>query len=143
MAFALTIGTPDAVAPTLSELHRTGSVETTWLLHGDGEVLDAIRAVDDAARLIWVTRLRRITEGPERRAASMRDRAINGLHLHHSDWTGGLTTLFHRFRRLAWADEANHERVIAEMLAAGIDAVIGSHPDRMIDARRALGEPYL
>ncbi len=143
LVLALQLGSPEVASPTLAELHRTGTLGTTWLLHGDGAVLDQIRSVDDAAQLIWVTRLRHITEGPERRAASMRDRAINGLHLHHSDWTGGLTTLFHRFRRYAWADGAHHERVIAEMLSAGTDAVIGSHPDLMVDARRSLGEPYI
>ncbi len=41
-------------------------------------------------------------EGPERRAAVLAEHGIDAINLHHTDWTGGLTTLFHRFDRSRW-----------------------------------------
>ena len=43
-----------------------------------------------------------IKEGPERRAALLAEAGVDAINLHQSDWTGGLTTLFHRFRRYAF-----------------------------------------
>lgn len=134
---ALAVGDRAAVAPALAAARQDGSLSQLWLTHDDDSVLEQIRAADRSVGLIWSTRLRRLSEGPERRAAMLRDRQINGIEMHYSDWTGGLTTLFHRFGRLTWASDTQHERSIREVLAAGIDGVMGPHPDRMVDAVRA------
>jgi glycerophosphoryl diester phosphodiesterase len=84
--------------------------------------------------LVDSTRLRRIREGPERRAADLADAGIEAINLHHSDWTGGLTTLFHRFERCTFGWDAQHERVLAALLAMGIDGVYSDHVDRMVAA---------
>ncbi len=57
--------------------------------------------------------------------------------MHHSDWSGGLTTLFHRFERLAFGWDAQHERVLEALLRMGIDGVYSDWVDRMTDAFRA------
>ena len=134
---ALTVGDPTAAALAVAAARDDGSITRLWLRHDDDSLLERLRNDDDEVRLIWSTRLRRLSEGPERRAATLRDLGIDGIEMHHSDWTGGLTTLFHRFDRLAWAADTQHERSIREVLDAGIDAVLGAHPDRMIDAVRA------
>jgi glycerophosphoryl diester phosphodiesterase len=54
------------------------------------------------------------------------------MNLHYSEWTGGLTTLVHRFGRLAFAWDAQHERVLREMLRMGVDGVYSDHVDRMV-----------
>ena len=38
--------------------------------------------------------------GPERRAANLAELGIDAINLHHTDWNGGLATLFHRFERV-------------------------------------------
>jgi glycerophosphoryl diester phosphodiesterase len=70
----------------------------------------------------------------------MHDAGLDVVNLHHSEWTGGLTTLFHRFDRYAFAWDAQLERVLAALLDMGIDAVYSDWADRMtaaIDASAA------
>ena len=86
------------------------------------------------------TRLKRLKRGPERHAADVREAGIDAVNLHHTDWTGGLTTLFHRFGVLAFGWDAQHDRVLDELLDMGIDAVYSDHIDRMVRRPRA-GEP--
>ena len=64
------------------------------------------------------------------------DAGVDAINLHHSDWTGGLTTLFHRFGRYALGWDAQHERVLQELLRMGIDGVYSDWVDRMTDAFR-------
>ena len=67
----------------------------------------------------------------------MWSRGIDAVNLHHLDWTGGLTTLFHRFGVLAFGWDAQLPRVIAELIDLGIDAVFSDHVDRLVDAATA------
>jgi glycerophosphoryl diester phosphodiesterase len=105
-----------------------------WLCHHRWQqVADWRRRCDDV-RLVDSTRLDRIKEGPERRAASLAAAGIDAVNMHQADWTGGLTTLFHRFGVLAFGWDAQSPRVLAELIDAGIDAVYSDHVDRMVDA---------
>ena len=72
--------------------------------------------------------------GPERRAAQLSDAGIDAVNLHHSDWTGGLTTLFHRFDVCTFGWDAQFERVLDNLLTMGIDGVYSDHVDRMMEA---------
>ena len=56
------------------------------------------------------------------------------MNLHHSEWTGGLTALFHRFEVLCFGWDAQHDRILDDLLDAGLDAVYSDHVDRMVDA---------
>ena len=57
--------------------------------------------------------------------------------MHQSDWTGGLTTLFHRFDRYALAWDLQHERVLHDGFRMGVDGVFSDWVDRMMEAFRA------
>ena len=92
------------------------------------------RSLSEGAHLVDSTRLRRIKEGPERRAANLNEAGIDAVNLHHSDWSAGLTTLFHRFERYAFAWDAQHERILAALLRMGVDAIYSDHTDRMMAA---------
>jgi glycerophosphoryl diester phosphodiesterase len=85
-------------------------------------------------RLVHSTFLKRMRSGPERHAATLRAAGIDVVNLHHSEWTGGLTTLFHRFGLHAFGWDAQHGRILDELLDMGIDAVYSDHTDRMIEA---------
>ena len=108
-----------------------------WLCHPSVELLLELRDVDDQVRLVNSTRLRHIREGPERRAAALAEAGIDAVNLHHSEWTGGLTTLFHRFERVAFAWDLQFEPLIRNVLRMGIDGVFSDHVDVMTDALRA------
>ncbi|CAN5857474.1 glycerophosphodiester phosphodiesterase family protein [soil metagenome] len=105
-----------------------------WLCHHHWHQAAKWRRLDDDIRLVDSTRLRRMKEGPERRAATLADAGIDVVNLHHTDWTGGLTTLFHRFGILAFGWDAQYPRVLASLLHMGIDAVYSDHVDVMMEA---------
>jgi len=112
-------------------------LDRLWLCHHDLELLRDLRARHADVRLIDSTRLHKLREGPERRAATLADIRIDGINLHHTDWTGGLTTLFHRFNRVAFGWDMQFEHVLRPALRMGIDAVYSDHVDVMVDAYRA------
>jgi len=111
-----------------------GAEERLWLCHDDLDVLAGWRRRTDAARLVDSTRKRRVPEGLERRAARLQELGVDALNMHHSDWSGGLTTLLHRFGRLALAWDLQHVHDLLGVLRMGIDGVYSDHVDRMVDA---------
>ena len=111
-----------------------GALENLWLCHPRWEQVVEWRGRSDSVRLVDSTRLARIREGAERRAATLASKGVDAINMHHLDWTGGLTTLFHRFGVLAFGWDAQTPRVIAELIDAGIDGVYSDHVDRMVDA---------
>jgi glycerophosphoryl diester phosphodiesterase len=108
-----------------------------WLCTPHWEEAASWRELDDDVRLVDSTRLRRIKEGPERRAARLSEAGVDAVNMHWSDWTGGLTTLFHRFSRFTLGWDAQHRRQLDDLLATGIDGVFSDHVDRMVDALAA------
>lgn len=114
----------------------------TWLCHPDVDVLVALRRLDDRIRLVNSTRLERIAEGTERRAARLADEGIDGINLRNLDWNGGLVALFHRFDRTAFSWDLQFEHHLRPAYRMGIDGVYSDHVDRMYEAFRAeLGTP--
>ena len=115
-----------------------------WLCEPRFEDLLPLRGHTDGAKLVDSTRLARIKEGPERRAATLANEGIDAINMHHTDWNGGLVTLFHRFNRLAIAWDLQFEHVLRPIYRMGIDGVHSDWVDRMMDAYRAeLGAPML
>jgi glycerophosphoryl diester phosphodiesterase len=112
-----------------------------WLCHPDWRVVAALRDLDLTVKLVDSTRLARLKEGPERRAATLREHGVDAINLHHTDWSGGLTTLFHRFDRLALAWDLQHDRVLRDVIRMGIDGVFSDWVDRMVDALAAVDRP--
>jgi glycerophosphoryl diester phosphodiesterase len=112
-----------------------------WLCHPDWRQVAEWRALSDDVRLVDSTRLRRMKEGPERRAAALADAGVDAVNLHQTDWTAGLTVLFHRFGRFCLGWDCQHERTLAALLAAGIDAVYSDHVDRMAAVMARLTMP--
>jgi len=109
-----------------------------WLCDHDLDRLVSYREESPNVRLVDSTRLAKIRQGPERLAARMAELDIDAVNLHHSDWSGGLVTLFHRFKRLAFGWDAQHDRVLDGLLRMGIDGVFSDHVDRMTDALERL-----
>ncbi|MCU1396837.1 MAG: putative phosphodiesterase [Ilumatobacteraceae bacterium] len=115
-----------------------------WLCEPKWQDLLPLREHADGAKLVDSTRLGRIKEGAERRAATLANEGIHAINMHHSDWNGGLVTLFHRFERVAIAWDLQFEHVLRPMFRMGIDGVHSDWVDRMMDAYRAeLGAPLL
>jgi glycerophosphoryl diester phosphodiesterase len=129
-------------APRVVEVARAAGhdLSTLWLCHHDWEVVAGWRAaLGDDVRLVDSTRLKRMKQGPERRAAQLKAAGIDCVNLHHTDWTGGLVALFHRFGRYAFGWDAQFDRVLDELVRMGIDGIFSDHVDRLVDAVGAVG----
>ncbi len=136
--FELSIDVKDpAAAPPLVAAARAAgpaALGRLWLCHDDHDLLASWRDLAPEVRLVDSTRLRRMRSGAERHAALVQARGIDAVNLHHTEWTGGLTTLFHRFDVLAFGWDAQFDRVLDGLLGMGIDAVYSDHTDRMVEA---------
>jgi glycerophosphoryl diester phosphodiesterase len=133
---SLDVKDPEA-APVVAAVARAageGANERLWICHPDWHLLAGWRKELHDLRLVDSTKLGAMRQGPERRAAQLSAAGIDAVNLHYAEWTGGLTTLFHRFGVLAFAWDAQHERILRNLLRMGIDGVYSDHVDRMVDA---------
>jgi glycerophosphoryl diester phosphodiesterase len=109
-------------------------LERLWLCSPVWESLLPLRG--HGAKLVDSTRLQRIKEGPERRAALLMSNGIDAINLHHSEWSGGLVVLFHRFERIAFGWDMQEPHILERCLRMGLDGVYSDYPDRMMQAYR-------
>lgn len=132
----LDVKDPAAAQPVAAVARAVGddAPGRLWLCHPDWELLAEWRKELDDARLVDSTKLRAMRRGPERRAAQLSSAGIDAVNLHHEEWTGGLTTLFHRFGILAFGWDAQHDRMLRQLVKRGIDGVFSDHVDRMVEA---------
>ena len=133
---SLDVKDPEA-ATAVVEVARAaggGAPERLWICHPDWELLADWRKELDDVHLVDSTKLKTMRQGPERRAAQLSAAGIDAVNLQYAEWTGGLTTLFHRFGVLAFAWDAQHDRIIRNLRKMGIDAVYSDYVDRMVDA---------
>ncbi len=133
---SLDLKAPESGAAVIELVRETAPdlLPRLWLCHHDVDELVELRPLDDAVKLVDSTRLHRIEEGPERRAARLAELGIDGINMRKADWNGGLVTLFHRFERTAFSWDLQFDHVLRPALRMGIDAVYSDHVDRMVDA---------
>ncbi len=134
--FELSIDVKDraAAAPIVALARARGAGARLWLCSGSLRFLRELLPERDTsgAHLVHSTTRRHLPEPVERHAADLADAGIAAINLHHSEWTSGLVTLFHRFevRAFAWdVQEVRHIRAVLEM---GMDALYCDHVDRMV-----------
>ena len=122
----------DAFDPLVRVARDHDAAERLWVCHWDLDLLVEWRSRAPDVHLVNSTRLERLTAGPERRAAELSRERIDAVNLRRGEWSGGLTTLFHRFEVLSFGWDAQHEHQIESLIDMGIDAVYGDHVDRMV-----------
>lgn len=111
-----------------------GALDRLWLCHHRWEQVAEWRRACPEVHLVDSTFLGYMRDGPEQRAAALADAGVDAVNLHHTEWSGGLTSLFHRFGVLCFGWDAQHARILDGLLEIGIDAVYSDHVDRMVDA---------
>ena len=133
---SLDLKDPSALHPVIDVARSAqgDALERLWLCATSPDDAIGWRAATDAAHIVLSTRRRAFGHGAERLAARLAEAGVHAVNLHHSDWSGGLTTLFHRFELLCFAWDAQYERVILALKRMGIDAVYGDHVDRLVAA---------
>jgi glycerophosphoryl diester phosphodiesterase len=132
-AFDLSVDvkTPDAADELIAVARRNDALERLWVCSPNVDELRPLRA-EPRVRLVHSTRKRAVTVPLERHAHDLSELGIDAINLHHTEWTAGLVSLFHRFgvRAFAWdTQEARHMRAV---LLMDIDAVYCDRPDRMV-----------
>jgi glycerophosphoryl diester phosphodiesterase len=126
---------PDAFEVIINHADTSGfPCERLWLCHPDIEALQFESRV--AVKRVHSTRLAKMPAGPERHAADLQRLGMHVVNMHHSDWTGGLTTLFHRFGILCFAWDIQHEAKMADVIRMGMDGVYSDHVDMMMEVIR-------
>ena len=108
-------------------------LDRLWLCHPSIDLLINKRTTTPKCKLVDSTRLAKIKEGPERRAATLAANGIEAFNMHYSDWNGGLVALFHRFNIVSFGWDMQHEAVIENGVRMGLDGVFSDWPDRMVE----------
>lgn len=135
---SLDVKDPAAAIPVIEVIHELSDefgcdiAPTVWLCHPYWETVAGWKQRHPEIKAVDSTRLSRLKDGPERHAARLAEAGIDAINMHHSDWTGGLTTLFHKFGLLCLAWDAQYERVLDETFDLGIDGIFSDHVDRMM-----------
>lgn len=123
----------DAMAPVMGWVDSLSidARKRIWLCHESWEWLAEWRSLDPHVRLVDSCSVDDMNQGLERRAHQLAEAGIDAVNLRRSEWSGGNVTLFHRFGRICFGWDAQHGRVIRELLRMGIDGVYSDHVDVM------------
>jgi len=107
-----------------------------WLCHYKIERTLSYREQFPDVRIVDSTRLARLKDGPEMRAALLANKGVDVLNMHITDWNGGLVTLLHRFDVLAFGWDVQFPHALTSAFRMGLDAVYSDYVDRMVDSYR-------
>ena len=121
----------DAAGSLLQVARDSGALERLWVCSPDVELLRMLRD-EPRVKLVHSDRRRAIATPLERHAYDLASAGIDAMNLHHTEWTAGLVSLFHRFDIRAFAWDTQEVRHIRAVLQMGIDAVYCDRPDRMV-----------
>jgi glycerophosphoryl diester phosphodiesterase len=131
MPLSLDLKVPDCALHVIEIAKVHGAVQQLWLCSPSFDELAALRSDEAEVRLVHSMRKRQISASMERHAAQLSDARIDAMNMHHTDWTAGLVSLFHRFSVQAFAWDVQEVRQLRSMIRIGIDALYCDRPDRM------------
>jgi glycerophosphoryl diester phosphodiesterase len=121
-------------AVALIEVARAhDAVERLWVCSPDVALLRSLRK-EERVKLVHSDRRTAIRAPLERHAFELGADGIDAMNFHHTEWSAGLVSLFHRFEVKAFAWDTQEVRHLRAVLAMGIDAVYCDRPDRMVAA---------
>ena len=132
--FELSIDIKDAAAASavVESSRRYEASGRLWLCTPDLDAASAWAAQYPDCNVVHSTRRRRLRRQEEAHAAALHSASVRAVNLHHSDWTAGLVSLYHRFGLHCFAWDAQFPRVVEALLAMGIDGVYSDHVDMLM-----------
>lgn len=104
-----------------------------FICHWKSSECFAIRERHPDVKIVDSTRLQRLKDGPEMRAALLANKGIDVLNMHISDWNGGLVTMMHRFNVQAFGWDAQFPTSLSNGLLMGLDGIYSDHVDRLVE----------
>jgi glycerophosphoryl diester phosphodiesterase len=123
---------PAATEPIIEIARRYAAAGRLWLCTPDVALALRIAEIAPDVHAVHST-FKELVEAPlERHAATLGDRGIGAMNMHHTEWTAGLVALFHRFGVRAFAWDTQEERHIRAMLRIGIDGLYCDRPARLV-----------
>jgi len=133
--WSLDVCDPDAYEPVAAAVRAAGHdrPSRTWLCDHDLDRLIERRGGLSDFKLVHSTRLSKLPTGPEQHAHQLQRAGIDAMNMHRTDWNGGLVVLFHRFGRLAFGWDQQHDHEIEAGIRMGLDAVYSDHVDTLTD----------
>ena len=120
-----------------TEARRLGEIERLWICSPSLPTLVELRAETAAARLLHRCSPAGADGGAERHAARLRAEGVDGALVAEAEVSAGLVALLHRLGRLVVAEGANHPRTAARGLAHGVDGIVGTDVEALVDAGTA------
>jgi glycerophosphoryl diester phosphodiesterase len=126
------VKSPDAAAALVDVARRHDALERLWVCSPEVEVLRPLRS-EPAVKLVHSDRRSGIPVPLERHAHDLGSIGIDAMNMHHSEWTAGLVSLFHRFDVKVFAWDTQEVRHLRAMLRIGADAVYCDNPERMVE----------
>lgn len=135
--FSLDVKDPSAVDPLAAAVSASGfPCRRLWLCSPDLSVLRACGEALPAAHLVHSTRYERISGTLERHVSGLREKGIDTLNMHHTEWNGGRVALCHRFGVHAFGWDIQHEDHMRTALRMGLDGVYSDRVDMMMAIHR-------
>ncbi len=125
------VKTPEAADGLIDVGRSVGALERLWVCAEDVELLRRLRS-EPNVKLVHSQRRRAISAPLERHAYELASIGVDAMNLHHSEWSAGLVSLFHRFEIKAFAWDTQEVRHIRAALRIGVDAIYCDRPDRMV-----------
>lgn len=124
-----------AARPLIAVARAHGAPTRLWVCHPNLEFLAELRREAGDVRLVHSPGRGRLpARHMERHAAHLAAAGIDACNLHHTEWSLGLVTLYHRFGVRAFAWDAQETRHLRAMLAMGVDGLYCDRVDRMMAA---------
>lgn len=123
-----------AAAPILATAAAAGprAPGRLWLCSPSLRLLLEVAEIAGDAHLVHSRSRRTLPEPLERHAAELASAGIEVMNMHHTEWSAGLVTLFHRFNVRAFAWDCQEVRHIRSVLEMGVDGIYCDRPDRMV-----------
>lgn len=139
---SLSIDVKDTAAfpAVVAAVSHAGLAERTYLCHPDLNVLESWTTDRGGTRLVHSTRHRVIRDAPESHAAALARLGIDVCNMHHTDWSGGLVALYHRFEVATFAWDVQFASVARTLLLMGMDGLFGDDVEALHNASMGTGE---
>jgi len=119
--------------PLIAVARAAGAPERAWLCTPTVDLLRELREHDDV-KLVHSQRRRDVDAPLERHASDLANIGVDAMNMHHTDWSGGLVSLFHRFDVRAFAWDVQETRYLRAVLAMGVDGIYCDRVDRLMAA---------
>ena len=129
---SIDIKDPDVATEVIACARDVGAEQRLWLCHPDRELVSQWRELSSAINLVESTRLAKFKTKPELHFAASAKIGIDVINLHHTEWTGGLVAMVHRFDMLAFGWDAQFDHIIVELLRIGCDGIYCDDVEKMM-----------